>query len=322
MAIDTDTILAAVSSPKLMGIYAIWNIVTGRKYIGSSVNIRERYTEHRRLLRKGTHHNPHLQRAWNKHGADSFKIEVVQVVGVASDLCRVEQFYLNTEDSLYNTAPFAERPTNLGKPHSEETKAKIGAANKKRLTGRKLSPESIAKRTASVLGQKRSPETRARISAANKGRSPSPLALSRAAEFHRGRPLSAETKAKVSAALTGIKHSPEFCAAIGDRTRGIKRTPEQVANMTAARWTPEARAKHSALQKGTAPLKALEGRRAQIERAQNSELLTINGITRPLMAWSQLTGVLPDTIRKRLRYGKTPHDAVFTPSQRRNRDIR
>jgi hypothetical protein len=57
-----------------------------------------------------------------------------------------------------------------GYRHSEDTKARIGAANRVALQGKVLSPETIAKRSAAVTGSKRSPETVARMRAAQQAR--------------------------------------------------------------------------------------------------------------------------------------------------------
>lgn len=44
----------------LPGIYAIINVQTGRRYIGSSINVRKRLLGHRRALQRGIHINEHL----------------------------------------------------------------------------------------------------------------------------------------------------------------------------------------------------------------------------------------------------------------------
>jgi len=54
------------------GIYKIINIINNRLYIGSSVNIRRRWLEHKRLLSKGKHENNLLQNSWDKHGENCF----------------------------------------------------------------------------------------------------------------------------------------------------------------------------------------------------------------------------------------------------------
>lgn len=46
------------------GIYCITNTLNGKKYIGLSVHIKERLKTHSRELRKNTHYNNYLQRAY------------------------------------------------------------------------------------------------------------------------------------------------------------------------------------------------------------------------------------------------------------------
>jgi len=86
-------------------------------------------------------------------------------------------------------------------PLSEETKAKISAAKKG-----KLSTEVLAKMRAAHKGKKRTEETKAKISAANKGRK-----------------RSDEAKAKISAANKGRKRSDESIAKrIATRNRNLR----------------------------------------------------------------------------------------------------
>ena len=54
--------------------------MNGKKYVGSAVNFKRRRRKHRKSLRKGTHHSPHLQNAWNKYGEDNFKFDVLEYV--------------------------------------------------------------------------------------------------------------------------------------------------------------------------------------------------------------------------------------------------
>lgn len=43
------------------GVYEIRNALEGMVYIGSSVNIENRFSRHRGSLQKGTHHNKHFE---------------------------------------------------------------------------------------------------------------------------------------------------------------------------------------------------------------------------------------------------------------------
>lgn len=62
------------------GIYRILNTINNKFYIGSSVNLRKRLYEHRRLLRLGKHENYHLQNAFTKYGEENFKFEIIEVL--------------------------------------------------------------------------------------------------------------------------------------------------------------------------------------------------------------------------------------------------
>lgn len=64
--------------PRVCGVYSITHIASGRRYIGSSNDIYCRWNHHRGRLRKGIHHSRHLQRAWDKHGNDAFRLEVLE----------------------------------------------------------------------------------------------------------------------------------------------------------------------------------------------------------------------------------------------------
>jgi group I intron endonuclease len=61
-------------------VYQIRCRHNGKIYIGSAINIKNRWQAHRRDLSNGVHVNPHLQAAWNRYGADSFECSVLQHV--------------------------------------------------------------------------------------------------------------------------------------------------------------------------------------------------------------------------------------------------
>ena len=220
----------------IQGIYAITNLETGRRYIGSAVNVQKRYSEHRRHLRRGSHHNPPLQRAWVKYGEANFRLTVVEKVERKENLCEVEQSYLDRERGLYNVAPFADRPTRQGMPHSAETKAKIGAANSIALKGKKIPPDVTAKRVAKVLGQKRSAETRARMREAQRGYIPH-SAIQKSAALRCGKALSQVHRERISASMKGLERTEAHRTNMSLSQRGKKKSPSAVAAMRAARWT-------------------------------------------------------------------------------------
>lgn len=52
----------------------------------------------------------------------------------------------------------------------------------------------------------------------------------------------------------------------------------------------------------------------QVRNTRNSMYVTIDGITRHVMEWAEITGVRGDTIRQRIKRGIDPKVAVFSPS--------
>lgn len=63
-------------------------------YIGQSKYLKERIRDHKVLLRKGKHHNQHLQNIYNKHGFSGMVFEVICNCSI-SELDTMEQFYID-----------------------------------------------------------------------------------------------------------------------------------------------------------------------------------------------------------------------------------
>jgi group I intron endonuclease len=59
------------------GIYTITNLLDGRYYVGSSLDLTKRLTSHKTKLKNNKHINKYLQNAWNKYGEANFKFEVI-----------------------------------------------------------------------------------------------------------------------------------------------------------------------------------------------------------------------------------------------------
>ena len=62
------------------GIYKIENLVTGRVYIGQSVNIDLRWYQHKTELKARRHANKLLQSEWNQHGEYAFIFQRIEDV--------------------------------------------------------------------------------------------------------------------------------------------------------------------------------------------------------------------------------------------------
>ncbi|MDY0282629.1 MAG: GIY-YIG nuclease family protein [Salinivirgaceae bacterium] len=124
------------------GIYQIRNTVNGKRYVGSSVNMRARWRTHRTMLKHRKHHAQKLQNAWNKYGCKAFVFEVL-LICAKEDLVFFEQRALDTLHAVrggYNTSLGAEAyrrernskehnarisASHIGKACPEEVKAQI-----------------------------------------------------------------------------------------------------------------------------------------------------------------------------------------------------
>lgn len=83
------------------GIYQIINKITGHSYIGSSKNLKRRHNQHLRLLKSNKNHSIHLQRAWNKYGADSFEFKILSYC-TEDLLFKLEQWFVDNLHPEYN----------------------------------------------------------------------------------------------------------------------------------------------------------------------------------------------------------------------------
>lgn len=80
--------------PRSSGVYQILCEPTGKIYIGSAVNLRERWRNHVSGLRRGVHRNAHLQNAWEKYGEANFEFSILEFVK-RDDLLRAEQGWID-----------------------------------------------------------------------------------------------------------------------------------------------------------------------------------------------------------------------------------
>lgn len=60
------------------GIYAIVNVINGKRYNGSSANIPKRFKNHKRKLLTATHENTHFNRAVLKYGFNNFVFMILE----------------------------------------------------------------------------------------------------------------------------------------------------------------------------------------------------------------------------------------------------
>ena len=140
---------------KFSGIYCIINLLNGKKYIGSSKNIYNRWLKHRATLRGNYHGNPHLQNAWNKYGEKSFHFFIVEECN-PKVLEEREDFYINNIKPEYNMQGAVRHKVSKEiRQHIKEgvARARIEGRLHSNL-GQKLSVEHIAKLPQNQKGYK------------------------------------------------------------------------------------------------------------------------------------------------------------------------
>lgn len=141
-------------------IYEIVNLTNGKRYIGSSVNLKVRWKKHLRDLCNNRHHSFLLQRAWNKYGSNIFQFNILSCVINCSNMVEAEQEYLDLK-SEYNISLVAGSPR-LGMKSSSKHCANMSKAltgRKSPNAGKKFTDEHKANIRNSMTGVSKGPMT-------------------------------------------------------------------------------------------------------------------------------------------------------------------
>ena len=179
-------------------------------YVGQAKDLRFRFYSHTYFLRHGKHVNKKLQRAYNKYGKDKCKFDILLICGVEM-LDFYEERIIKSLDCPEMCNVFKEVVRNSkGVRLSEETKAKISAANKgrkrsaefckavsDRMRGNKPSQETKEKTRIAMLGRTFSKETRRKLSERKKGWKPTPDQIRAMSERIKKYPMTTEVAAKI-----------------------------------------------------------------------------------------------------------------------------
>lgn len=170
----------------LGGIYSIVNTFNSKIYIGSTIQINRRKTEHWYLLKHNRHPNRHLQNAWNKYGEKAFEFRIVELC-IDDVLIQREQSWINYYKSMdrnfgynienANRTTFTEEHRRhlsesmmgrksgfKGKKHTDESKEMLSKSHIGKCFLSKKGREAISLNAIKVhTGMKRTEETKEKL---------------------------------------------------------------------------------------------------------------------------------------------------------------
>lgn len=163
------------------GVYIFTNKLTGKRYVGSSVDLGRRFGTYLSQKYLSSNLLP-ISKALLKYGYAEFRLEIIEYCE-PKDVIQREQFYLDLLNPEYNILKVA--GSLLGFQHSESTREKLAIF----YTGRKISEQVRAKMSDAQKGRVHTLEARAKMRISKLGCK-----------------LSEEHKASISAAALGKTH--------------------------------------------------------------------------------------------------------------------
>jgi group I intron endonuclease len=269
---------------KISGIYKISSkIKPERIYVGSAVDMRIRWNNHRYYLAVNKHHCSKLQRHYNKYGKDDLIFEIL-LPCLKEELIEKEQFFIDTLNPWFNVYRVAKSPRgytctpetrekisrsktgtfrteeqkeNIGKGHigilhTPETKEKMSEAQKQRWKENPITPERREKLRKSNTGKHSTEENRAKMRTAQqlrwlRDKHPSKETLEKMSNAKIGKPFSEEHKKNISKIRKGMHFSEEHKVNIRNSRLGKQLSEEHRKNISDAikRWWKIKRSKEN-----------------------------------------------------------------------------
>lgn len=218
---------------KICGIYKITS-PSGKVYIGQSVNIYQRWNREYKKVRCKS--QILLYNSLIKYGVESHKFEIIHVCSEPK-LNELEAHYIDLFNSFNNKNGLnlrggggvikvssesrkkmsdakigmyiGDKNPNFGKKHSEETKRKIGLANKGKFSGEKcyFYGKNFSGENNPNYGKKLSEEAKIKISIANSGKVPSEETRKKISIANKGKVINEAYRKKISDTKKGVKVS-------------------------------------------------------------------------------------------------------------------
>lgn len=207
----------------ISGIYKIQSLIKpDRIYIGSAIDINDRWRCHIKGLKRNKHHSAKLQNHFNKYGLYDLEFSILLECDKAN-LIKNEQIFIDKYNPYFNICKIA--GSCLGVKHSEETKKKMSilATNrvfseetrKKMSDARKLvviTDETCKKISISLMGKKHTEEAKQKMRDSHpdvSGKNNPMYGLKGEDNPNTGRVKSIEEREKLSKAHKGIPQSLE-----------------------------------------------------------------------------------------------------------------
>ena len=113
----------------MIGIYAIMNVANLKVYVGQSIDIRRRWTEHLSTLKLDKHFNKHLQGSYIKYGKESFIFTLIEECE-QKFLDDRETFWINQFNSTDNRYGYNIIKVPVTVKQTDETRRKISESRK------------------------------------------------------------------------------------------------------------------------------------------------------------------------------------------------
>lgn len=130
----------------IAGIYSIRHLPSGRVYVGQSNNIRNRWMEHRKQLRAGTHHNEPLRRLFESAGDADFEFEIVLRAPQGLTALQMQRWLAKEERKACRRYAQQGMSLNVAEPEIVPTPASVKEYQQELTESRKVHDRKVSER--------------------------------------------------------------------------------------------------------------------------------------------------------------------------------